>query len=103
MRVADESMMPALRPGDRLLIDPGAFRGRLPRAGDVVVLDDPEHGVRWLVKRVAAVDGATGEVDVRGDAADRSRDSRQFGPVPLRTVLGRAYRIYFPVERRRRL
>jgi len=96
-------MLPALRPGDRLLVDPGAFRGRFPKAGEVVVVDDPEGRVRWLVKRVAAVDAPGGTIEVRGDAADRSRDSRHFGPVPLRAVVGRAYRIYLPIQRRRPL
>ncbi len=53
--VADESMAPTLRPGDRLLVDRRAYRDEAPRVGDVVVLADPEQPGRWLVKRVAAV------------------------------------------------
>jgi signal peptidase I len=48
-------MHPTLQPGDRLLVDPRAFRARLPAVGEVVVLTDPADPGRWLVKRVAAV------------------------------------------------
>ena len=100
VRVVDGSMAPALRAGDRLLVDPGAYRGRAPAVGEIVVLADPEARVRWLVKRVSAVDPTAGTVEVRGDAVDEARDSRRFGPVPIALVVGRAYRRYFPVERR---
>lgn len=96
-------MRPTLVPGDRLLVDAGAYRDRPPRPGEVVVLVDPEAPERWLVKRVHAVDPDAGTVDVRGDATEHARDSRRFGPVPLAALVGRAYRRYFPPERRREL
>ena len=99
----DESMLPTLRPGDRLLVDPRAYRDRLPRPGEVVVFADPERPDRWLVKRVRDVDPASGTIDVRGDAAESARDSRQFGRVPAGSVVGRAYRLYLPRDRRREL
>ena len=95
--------MPTLLPGDRLLIDPGAYRDRAPAVGEVVVLQDPEARVPWLVKRVAAVDQAAGTVEVLGDARAVARDSRQFGPVPLRAIVGKVYRVYYPLDRRRDL
>ena len=96
-------MAPTLRPGDRLLVDPGAYRDRSPQIGEIVVLADPEARVRWLVKRVASVDAAAGTVEVRGDAAEVARDSRRFGPVAFRSIVGRVYRVYFPPERQREL
>jgi nickel-type superoxide dismutase maturation protease len=101
--VADESMAPTLRPGDRLLVDRRAYRDRLPGVGEIVVLVDPERPERWLVKRVSAVDRATRTVEVLGDALERARDSRHFGRVPAASLVGRVYRIYLPVERRREL
>lgn len=101
--VADESMSPTLRPGDRLWVDTGAYRHRLPAAGEIVVLVDPEAADRWLVKRVATADASRGTIEVRGDALDRARDSRRFGPVPTTSVVGRAYELYFPADRRRPL
>ncbi len=95
-------MRPTLEPGDRLTVDPRAFRDRMPRVGEIVVLVDPEAPERWLVKRVHAVDAAAGTVEVRGDAADVARDSRAFGPVPFDRLVGRVDACYLPVARRRR-
>ncbi|MCI4339493.1 MAG: nickel-type superoxide dismutase maturation protease [Thermoplasmata archaeon] len=100
VRVEDGSMQPTLRPGDRLLVDTGAYRHRPPGTGEIVVLVDPEAPSRWLVKRVSAVDPARGTLEVRGDATDVARDSRTFGPVPTRSIVGRVYRRYYPPERR---
>ena len=96
-------MAPTLLPGDRLLVDRRAYRARPPATGEIVVFADPEMPGRWLVKRVVAVDPTAGTIDVRGDAVDRARDSRRFGPVPVGAVLGHAYRLYLPAERRRAL
>lgn len=57
--VFDESMLPTLRPGDRLLVDTHAYRFRRPVIGDIVVLIDPAEPKRWLVKRVGAIGPAT--------------------------------------------
>jgi nickel-type superoxide dismutase maturation protease len=101
--VRDESMRPSLEPGDRLLVDTGALRSRPPRVGEIVVLRDPAEPERWLVKRVASVDRARAIVEVRGDATDRARDSRAFGPVPFDALVGVAYRRYAPADRRAEL
>jgi nickel-type superoxide dismutase maturation protease len=101
--VRDGSMRPALDPGDRLLVDRGAYRLRPPSVGEIVVLVDPDEPQRWLVKRIAAVDRNERTVDVRGDATEVARDSRRFGPVPFDSIVGRAYRRYFPPTRRRDL
>jgi nickel-type superoxide dismutase maturation protease len=103
VQVEDGSMRPTLEPGDRLLVDSGAYRDRAPRTGEIVVLVDPDAPERWLVKRVHAVEAETGAVDVRGDASESARDSRRFGPVPVASIVGRAYRLYFPPSRQRDL
>jgi len=66
--VPSGSMEPTLVPGDRVLVDKMSYGLRLPftqivlvpgepaRAGDVVIFDSPEDGVR-LIKRVVAVAG----------------------------------------------
>ena len=60
---------------------------------------DPRYPERILVKRIAAVDRTTTTVDVRGDDPGASTDSRDFGPVPLASVIGRAVYRYAPVGR----
>jgi nickel-type superoxide dismutase maturation protease len=88
------SMEPTLCSGDRLVV---VRRLRL-RLGDVVAVRDPGHGSRMLVKRVVARSGD--EVVVAGDNPDRSTDSRSFGPVGRRAVVGRVVYRYGPPGRR---
>jgi signal peptidase I len=106
--VAEESMMPALAPGDWLLIDPTP--ARWPRRGSVVVFREPWSGI-LAIKRVAAGPGdrvrtATGVVTLSaeeawllGDGAGLSIDSRRYGAVPLAALVGRAWFRYSPARR----
>jgi nickel-type superoxide dismutase maturation protease len=93
VEVTGASMRPTLEPGDRLLV----LAWRRIRAGDLVALADPREPARTLVKRVGRVDDAS--LTVLGDDPAASTDSRSFGPVPRRTVLGRAVYRYAPGER----
>ena len=99
------SMTPALQPGDRLLVH--RPRRCAYRVDQIVVLRNPDlPAVRvlngrdipaLLAKRVVAA-GPDG-LDVRGDNAAISRDSRQWGPVPYESVVGVLWR---PLTGRRR-
>ncbi|HKN06362.1 MAG TPA: S26 family signal peptidase [Thermoplasmata archaeon] len=112
-RVADWSMEPTLVPDDRLYVDPGAYRHRSPVRGDLVVARETESPHRFFVKRVGFVSGELalpdgprvppGFVYLLGDNLALSRDSRRYGPVPIGSLVGRAYRLYLPAERRRKL
>jgi nickel-type superoxide dismutase maturation protease len=99
-RVAVEgrSMEPALEPGDWLLVDPDAYRDRAPRTGDLVLAPDPREPERLLIKRVASVDD-DGDLELSGDAAEASTDSRTFGAIDAATVLGRPWFRYWPSSR----
>jgi nickel-type superoxide dismutase maturation protease len=95
------SMEPAYRAGDRVLVNRLAYVGRVPAVGDVVVLRDPEREGHLLLKRVATPQGQVagpvpGEslVYVLGDNAGASRDSRSFGPIPRRLIVGKAWLRY---------
>jgi nickel-type superoxide dismutase maturation protease len=92
--VEGDSMRPTLEPGDRVV----CVRARRVHTGDLVAVHDPRDG-RLLVKRVATVDPLT----VVGDNAEASTDSRAFGPVARRDVVGRVVYRYLPEERRGRL
>jgi signal peptidase I len=110
VEVVGKSMLPALCPGDRLLLL------RLPvRPGAVVAVIDPREPERTLLKRVAArpggevrlpgggrVEAGSGYV-VLGDNPTASTDSADFGPVPARLLRGRAVYRYAPPGRRGRL
>ena len=101
--VTGDSMSPALRAGDRLLVESRTYRRRLPRVGEVVVAPDPREPERELVKRVTAVDAQRSLVELRGDAPEASTDSRLFGPVPASAVRWRVVGRYWPRPRFRRL
>jgi nickel-type superoxide dismutase maturation protease len=88
------SMVPALLPGDRVVVWKGTTR---VRAGDIVAATDPRQPQREVLKRVTAV-GPEG-VTLLGDNAEESTDSREFGPVPLGRVRGRAVYRYYPPQR----
>jgi len=75
------SMSPTFEPGDRLLL---VRRFRALRPGDLVAFDDPRGTGRRLVKRVAAV--TDGGIEVAGDNAGASTDSREFGVVPAGSI-----------------
>ena len=89
------SMTPTLQPDDRLLL----LRAGRPRPGQLVAVRDPRVQGRLLVKRVSEVDHRSGLVTVVGDNPGASTDSRVFGPVPRRAVVGRVVYRYAPAGR----
>ena len=114
-------MEPTLWPGDRVLVDRGAYRDRPPAVGDLVAAADPSDPGRWLVKRVAGVgpgevalpvEGSpdpqewprlpvpSGTVFLLSDARAVGRDGRHFGPVPLGSLQGRVWYRYAPAAHR---
>jgi signal peptidase I len=107
VEVVGESMLPTLLPGDRLL----TLRLPVP-VGAVVAAADPRDPARTLLKRVAAGPGgrlllpggrrleAGGGYLLLGDNPAASTDSADFGPVPARSLRGRAVYRYAPPHRR---
>jgi len=83
-------MSPALRPGDYVIVNRWAYRRREPAVGDLVVLRDPQYEDRFLCKRIAAVP-ESGLYAVRGDNESVSLDSRSFGPIPRRLIVGKVW------------
>jgi nickel-type superoxide dismutase maturation protease len=94
-RVEDTSMLPALQPGDRVLVS-GWLR---PRRGDLIVVRDPEARSTLLIKRVSSI-RSNGDLVLSGDNPNVSRDSHHFGPVPPALIVGRAFYRYLPSHRR---
>jgi signal peptidase I len=72
-------MLPLLRPGDRLRVDRGAYRGASPRPGEIVVIRDPDRAERWLIKRVKGVGPGRWWRTSRGLVPDRA--GPEGGPV----------------------
>ncbi len=87
-------MEPTVRDGDWLLT---RRTRRAPRPGELVIATDPREPARLLVKRVRSVVGDT--VALAGDHADASTDSREYGPIPARSVVGQPVLRYAPLRR----
>lgn len=87
-RVEDQSMEPTLRSGDYVVVNRWAYRSRLPIAGDIVVLRNPEAPGQFLIKRIMSGD-ATAGFFVLGDNMAHSRDSRHFGMVARHLIVGK--------------
>lgn len=80
-------MLPQLVPGDHVLVNPRAYRHRLPEPGDLVVACHPNRPTLRLVKRVAAVLD-DGRCILIGDNPSKSTDSRSFGAVSMNHIVG---------------
>jgi nickel-type superoxide dismutase maturation protease len=91
-------MLPALRPGDWVIVEAAARRSRPFRPGDVVLVPDPRDTRRVLVKRLVRLTAA-GDAWVEGDNPAESTDSRQFGEVRAADIVGRAVFRYHPLSR----
>ncbi len=90
--VEGDSMNPTYQRGDRLLIDPLFWRIMGLKKGDVVILRDPRDS-RLILKRIKDI-SQTGELYVVGDNPPQSTDSRHFGPVSKKHIIGRVWRKY---------
>jgi len=95
--VRGESMLPALRPGERVLFDRLAYVIERPRRGDVVLARHPSRPGFQMVKRVA--DGGPDEYTLLGDNPHASTDSRTLGAFGRKDILARAWVVYWPPER----
>ncbi|MFZ0080945.1 nickel-type superoxide dismutase maturation protease [Trebonia sp.] len=94
VEVAEQSMLPALRPGDWLL----ARRTRRIRPGQVVLAWHPSRPGFLLVKR--AVRRVEGGWWLQSDnPAAGAVDSSRFGPVPEEKIVGRVLVRYWPLRR----
>lgn len=82
-KVADESMYPTLNSGDYLLVNKFA---RKFSAGDIVVF---KHREKFLVKRIEKISGD--EFFVVGDNDSASNDSRMFGMINKKAMIGKVF------------
>jgi len=113
--VRGPSMYPALSPGEYVLFDRLAYRRGAPRRGDVVLASHPQRPGTRIIKRIAGAPGdpvtvgertwtlGEGEWLLLGDAPESSTDGRDFGPVSREGILARAWFVYWPPRRMRRM
>ena len=82
-------MYPTLRDGEPVVVDLTAYREEAPAVGDVVLARHPFVRDMWMIKRIVGM-ADDGRYVLQGDNPVESSDSRSFGPVPLRSIRGRA-------------
>ncbi len=82
-RVEGDSMLPTLKDGDEVLVKPS----RNYQIGDVVVAKHP-FKITPIIKRITKF-STGGKVFLVGDNLAESKDSRSFGEVPEKDILGR--------------
>ena len=80
-------MLPTLVDGQEILIHPYRPSDHEVKVGDVVLIQHPIQSAVQMVKRISSIDDED-TFTVRGDNADESTDSRQFGRIRKRHILG---------------
>lgn len=106
-------MTPLLRAGELVMVNERAFDTTAPRRGDVVAVRPVHLGGKACVKRIAGLphhmirDGErtwyvdTDEYFLLGDHQEDSLDSRTFGPVRAKELMGRVWLRVWPLARLR--
>lgn len=86
--VEGDSMAPTLAAGQIVVVNRLSYLLREPQMGDVVVARHPHHRDTYIVKRVVS-HADSQESFLRGDNPRDSIDSRHFGSVADRGIVGR--------------
>ena len=92
-RVTGKSMLPLLKPDDEVLVDYKAYKKNSPQLEDIVVAKHPYQNNLKLIKRVKRV--GNNSYFLQGDNEDYSTDSRHFGEITLKEILGKVI-CFFP-------
>ena len=87
IRVTGASMLPGLKDGDELLMNPFAYANARPAEGDIVVALHPRQQDIKIVKRVSVV--FDNGVWLVGDNPAESTDSSQYGIFPFKRIVGK--------------
>jgi signal peptidase I len=96
LRVAGNSLLPTFCDGDFVLVSKIPYLFASIRAGDIIAFRHSEYGT--MIKQVDSVRLDKDEIQVVGTHV-YSVDSRRFGPIHTRDVLGKViWHIKSPVE-----
>lgn len=87
-RVTGISMQPLLQPEEEILINPFAYQKASPQINDLVVATHPDKKNLEIVKRISYIT-EEGTFFLLGDNPNHSTDSRNFGTIPLKNIIGK--------------
>lgn len=82
-RVTGKSMLPTLKPGQLVMVWGWFYK---PKVNDIVVF---KHDGMEKIKRIAKI--KDNQVWLIGDNLSSSTDSRQFGALPIKSIVGKVY------------
>ncbi|OGW38556.1 MAG: signal peptidase I [Nitrospirae bacterium GWD2_57_9] len=107
-KIVTTSMEPVILEGDRVFADKTAYRRMPPKKGDIILFVYPDDRSKVFIKRLEGLPGDMivrsnggkeqvphGTIYVLGDNKDQSVDSRTFGFVPLRDLIGKVRQVYY--------
>jgi len=101
--VPTPSMMPALLPGDYVLVEKFSGKEGGLKKGDIVVFQHPYKPGTAFIKRMTFVPGEVflgkllddNQFAVIGDNVEFSEDSRHFGVITRDSIVGKAHWVVF--------
>ena len=79
-------MSPTIREGENVLVNRLAYVFQSPKVNDIIALFDPRDG-KMLIKRIIKIEEK--RYFVEGDNKNSSTDSRIFGMIERREIIGK--------------
>ncbi len=96
--VSGASMEPTFDNGNYLIVDEISYRFEKPKIGDVIIFRYPLDPSKYFIKRIVNIP-KEGEYFVEGDNRGASFDSRSWGNVPEKNIIGRAFLRLWPFNK----
>ncbi len=81
-------MLPLLQPGDEVLVNIWAYKRSPPQIGDLIVFRHPDRSHLQILKRIVSIE-ENESYFVLGDNLAESNDSRTFGLVSPKLIIGK--------------
>lgn len=78
-------------PGDRVVVEKGSVEVNGITLTEPYIADDPLYAGEWEL--------GPDELFVLGDNRNNSLDSKNWGPLPIENIIGKAVVVYWPLER----
>lgn len=109
--VSGASMEPTYKNGEYLIVDEISYKFQKPKKDEVIIFHNPKDPKIFFIKRIIGlpnenliIDGREiklkdNEYFVMGDNRDASSDSRIWGPVPGRLIVGRSMIRLWPLNK----